>query len=74
MLFWVKNKIGAGRMRYSDRYKTLTVRFKPEEWKLFMKRYRSVIKEAGIDISKHMFIKTLLREALGDTDNAAPQI
>mgnify|MGYP006410141637 CR=1 FL=1 len=50
--------------RYADRYTTITVRFKPQEYDDFMDMYRAVTQAAGIDISKHMFIKSLIREGM----------
>lgn len=52
------------KMRYADRYTTLTVRFKPGEWEDFMDMYDAVREETGVEVSKHMFLKTLIREGM----------
>ena len=51
-------------MNYSERYKTLTVRFTPEEWERFQHSYQQECDDKDLNISKHRFIKTLIRRAL----------
>ena len=59
-------------MSYAERYKTLTVRFTSEEWERFNASYNQECEEKDVDLSKHRYIKTLIRRALNkgnDSDN-----
>ena len=51
-------------MEYSERYKTLTVRFTVDEWDRFTTGYLQECEENDMDISKHRYIKALIRRAL----------
>ena len=52
------------KMKYSDRYTSLCIRFKPDEWKSLIEAYEGAVIETGIKFSKHKFVKALIRAAL----------
>ena len=56
----------SNKMKYSDRYKTLTVRFKPDEWIRLCEGYEAVKEEYGGSLSKHRFLKALIAAGLGE--------
>jgi len=49
-------------MKYSDRYKTMTVRLTPKEWAEFLKSHQEWCDAKSVEISKHRFIKWMMRE------------
>ena len=51
--------------KYVDRYKTISVHLTQEEWKAFNKEHEDVCSSTGFDISKHKFIKMLLKRSMG---------
>ena len=51
-------------MKYSDRYKTVTIRFTPDEYKNFIEKFKERCEQMGFDISQHKFLKLMLKKAL----------
>lgn len=52
------------KLKYADRYTTLTVRFKPQEWASLCEAYEVLKESVGVDVSKHQYVKALIRAAL----------
>ena len=51
-------------MTYNERYKSINVRMTPEEYENFIEKYEEKCKDMGFEISKHRFIKLLIKTAL----------
>jgi len=57
-------------MKYSDRYTTLTVRFKPHEWESLCESYERLLEDVGVQLSKHQFVKALIRAAISSQEES----
>ena len=53
-------------MPYSDRYKSLSLRFTPTEWVWLTENYEKKCQELGVELSKHRYLKMLIKQALSN--------
>ena len=51
--------------KWSERYKTISVHLTHEEWIAFNKEHEEVCNSTGFNISKHKFIKALIKRSIG---------
>ena len=51
-------------MEYSERYKSFSVRFSPEEWLKLVGQYEEACKRMEIQVSKHSWVKMLIKRGI----------
>jgi len=51
-------------MEYSERYKSFSVRFSPEEWLKLVEQYEAACKRMEIQVSKHSWMKMLIKRGI----------
>lgn len=59
-------------MEYAEKYTTMTLRFKPDEWARFQECYKKECDEYEFEVSKHRYLKMLIKRALNKDNGRIP--